>query len=109
MRRSIDAHIGSLVLSRGKRASSVRLVLSDDLHVKERLSASPAFPPYESPYPLACIFPNHRRSLHLREMSMFADDDIFDEIPVDHHSCKLLGPTALVSFMRLLKRILLNS
>lgn len=38
-----------------------------------------------------------RRSFHFLVMSMFGDDDIFDDIPVDHRSCRLLGPTALVS------------
>ena len=30
-------------------------------------------------------------------MALLGDDDIFDDIPVDHRSCRLLGPTALVS------------
>ncbi|KAI0701187.1 vacuolar membrane protein-domain-containing protein [Cytidiella melzeri] len=29
-------------------------------------------------------------------MPMLGNDDIFDDIPVDHRSCRLLGPTALV-------------
>ncbi|KAI0340748.1 hypothetical protein BDW22DRAFT_1359556 [Trametopsis cervina] len=29
-------------------------------------------------------------------MPMFGEDDIFDDIPVDHRGCKLLGPTALI-------------
>lgn len=41
-----------------------------------------------------------RRSFDLLLMSMFGDDDIFDDIPVDHRSCRLLGPTALVSRFR---------
>ncbi|KAI0089198.1 vacuolar membrane protein-domain-containing protein [Irpex rosettiformis] len=29
-------------------------------------------------------------------MDLLGEDDIFDDIPVDHHSCRLLGPTALI-------------
>ncbi|GJE84537.1 STIMATE domain-containing protein [Phanerochaete sordida] len=29
-------------------------------------------------------------------MSLLGGDDFFDELPVDQHSCKLLGPTALI-------------
>lgn len=29
-------------------------------------------------------------------MPLLDDDELFDDLPVDHHSCRLLGPTALV-------------